>query len=845
MPATTSVSEAKTIVGRIREQIEAGRNMRIWADYVNSLKLISQVVFTRSSGFILELLQNSEDAGHGMTGSGEFDVDINSRRARVTHNGRPFDEKDVESVCGVRSSKKPETGTLGYLGIGFKSVFKVSDCPEIYSGPFQFKFDRNRWSDPGTTPWHVIPLWIEEPSEVVDRGKTTFVIPFREEALRDSVAAELENLTTSLYLFLRWVRRISAHVERGGRGWLLENVPQAEGDFAVLKSNGSEERFKIFRRTVEVSDAPVEVKEDRLTQDYRANVTRRELAIAFLIDGDGNLAPQASHAMYGGVYSFLPLAEARSGARFPIQADFLVQPGRDAINYQAPWNRWLVAEVVELCKDAIGTFTAHPVWKYQYLQAFQFLKAPGLESYDQFFGPGLVDPIEKFLRTSDAVPLAETGWGPMEKVVVIAEGEEAQQSLVDLAVVAPSEAGQAFGGGADLNVADRRVKDGDALRLRRVDRLDLLSNSEFLEKKAKTENAPSWFRCLYLWLARNPRAVGGGRRTPRSVEGYWNSGAILTLDGKLETGGNVWLLDYNPADTTVSNLLKETVTKRAVLHPDIIGGAKDTQEAEVLRGFLTGRMGVQILDAAAICKEAIIPRIRTSSPQPDESLLLSLTQYCEEVLGESIGPEEIWVVSKGQGGVYRSREVVLPPEYRPPHDWERNKRFVPGIHFLSEKYLRPSENEESEGRWLAFFKRVGVKEAPDNGVKVFGQNFAREALEKQLQGLATGSPAEVTPVDSLNYGYDHVVVKGIPNGDLHVEVKGQTTDEDVTLTSNETTSADSYQERYYVCVVSGIPERPEPHFVRNPAAPGIGKKDTLRIPIRVWRERGAPGIALD
>jgi hypothetical protein len=32
--------------------------------------------------------------------------------------------------------KRPELGTIGYLGIGFKSVFKITDSPHIFSGRF-------------------------------------------------------------------------------------------------------------------------------------------------------------------------------------------------------------------------------------------------------------------------------------------------------------------------------------------------------------------------------------------------------------------------------------------------------------------------------------------------------------------------------------------------------------------------------------------------------------------------------------------------------------------------------------------------------------------------------------
>jgi hypothetical protein len=57
-------------------------------------------------------------------------------------------------------------------------------------------------------------------------------------------------------------------------------------------------------------------------------------------------------AMYGGVYSFLSLGEAKSSAKFPIQADFLVQPGRDALNYEAKWNHWILDEVRKLSLEA-------------------------------------------------------------------------------------------------------------------------------------------------------------------------------------------------------------------------------------------------------------------------------------------------------------------------------------------------------------------------------------------------------------------------------------------------------------------------------------------------------------
>lgn len=67
----------KNTIEEIRKRIEASKGTHIWSDYVNALKLISQVVFTRSSGFILELIQNAEDAGLGIDTPGMFEIKIN------------------------------------------------------------------------------------------------------------------------------------------------------------------------------------------------------------------------------------------------------------------------------------------------------------------------------------------------------------------------------------------------------------------------------------------------------------------------------------------------------------------------------------------------------------------------------------------------------------------------------------------------------------------------------------------------------------------------------------------------------------------------------------------------
>jgi hypothetical protein len=120
------MSTAKEYIQRVRSEILDSRNSRLWKDSVNLLNTVAESVFSRSAHFILELLQNAEDAGRNCPATGEIEFAISENRIRVTHNGMPFSEENVDAICGVRSTKKPEEGTLGFLGIGFKSVFKIT-----------------------------------------------------------------------------------------------------------------------------------------------------------------------------------------------------------------------------------------------------------------------------------------------------------------------------------------------------------------------------------------------------------------------------------------------------------------------------------------------------------------------------------------------------------------------------------------------------------------------------------------------------------------------------------------------------------------------------------------------
>ena len=164
------------IINQIQQEIEQQRRIGgLWEGYCNLQKLASGDIWESSTRYIYELLQNAEDAE-----ATEFKIYISKERVKIVHDGKPFTKDDVRNICYAVSKKDPNE-TIGYLGVGFRSVFTVTDKPEIYSGEYRFRFDREecmrKFGDPSL--FYFYPFWIEQPTEHVDLNKTTFILPFK------------------------------------------------------------------------------------------------------------------------------------------------------------------------------------------------------------------------------------------------------------------------------------------------------------------------------------------------------------------------------------------------------------------------------------------------------------------------------------------------------------------------------------------------------------------------------------------------------------------------------------------------------------------------------------------
>lgn len=799
----------------LKKEIESGKDRRIWVDAIRAVSLISDLIFTRSTHFILEFIQNAEDAGLGQPNNGELNIQFSRKRILITHNAKLFTKNDVDSLCGIRTTKKPELGSIGYLGIGFKSVFKVTDSPHIFSGEFQFKFDRNEWDNPDEEPWQIIPLTVEKPPIPVDPEKTIFFLPFKNENCYEETKNELKNLGLHLYLFLKWLKKIEIIDEETNETILLENVGIEDRVLKLLK-NGEEERFLIFRTDSKVPD---DILTDSVTiSAKRSKVTNREITVAFKIDDENNLCPLSGSKAYGSIYSFLPLGEEHSGAEFLIQADFIVVPGRESINYEAKWNHWLVREIADLVKDSKGIFKKNDAWKNHYLALFEFSNYSGQPSFEKLFSPELHTPIQNFL-SKNSILTQDGDFVDPNNAVVIREDAVNLLDPDDLKIIFPEIQDP-------KPVSDQTELGPFSSDVPTVRILDIAKNEDFLIEKAKKKNAIEWFRKLYSAIFEWADGYQSGSKY------FWKKRyfpiPILTENLNIKGYEEVF---FKSIPTEVTELInKYSEVKNALIEIYFLHPILENEFYSKFEEYLK----IKVFDFSKICEDLFLPQIITTTDPPSKKKLIAFTQLIQK--GKIDFYEDIWVLTK-DGSIMPSSEVFLSTEYSPSQNWERNKKYLPNIEFLSEKYIKDEKDDtEKISEWKEFFKNTSVKDQGNKShVDSFGVNYSLEKLKsKEIKANFGYKFSNFDDVQNQSeVGCDFIGYLS-NNEKKFIEIKSRVQAKDIELSPNETNHADMYKENYFLAIVDGIPENPELYLINDPVK--HGKKDKITIPRKKWTD---------
>ncbi|KAJ8530755.1 hypothetical protein K7X08_023636 [Anisodus acutangulus] len=323
-----------------------------------ALHCLSQELYSHDSHFILELVQNADDNIYPENAEPTLTFIIQDKGIIVLNNERGFSADNIRALCDVGNSTKKgrNAGYIGKKGIGFKSVFRVTDAPEIHSNGFHIKFDISNGQIGFVLPTVVPPCDIDSYTRLASFGSdcnhcnTCIVLPFKSSLLETSAVENImsmfSDLHPSLLLFLHRLHCIKFKNMLSDSTIFMRKKVLGNG---IVKVSLGEEKLTWFVASKELQDHTI-----------RPDISKTEISIAFTLQEtlDGSYNP---HLNQQPVFAFLPLR--KYGLKFILQGDFVLPSSREEVDGDSPWNQWLLSEFPGLFVSAVRSFCDLPCFK--------------------------------------------------------------------------------------------------------------------------------------------------------------------------------------------------------------------------------------------------------------------------------------------------------------------------------------------------------------------------------------------------------------------------------------------------------------------------------------------------
>ena len=339
-----------------------------------SLLQLSVGIYTEPERFVYELLQNAVDAFTD-TGNDSLEILIKAEQDKFIfmHNGKAFDEKDVEGICDVgNGTKENDSKKIGYKGIGFKSVFMPSvNHISIISGQFCFEFDKQKAHSliptfpinegtlgPDDVPWQVIPIDAPHLQGVGEYGYNVITIVHTEEA--NKIGKRIEDLFSDLqFLLFLSSNNVNIRFERNGSFVFSVGKKQIQDEsedmskVTLYKNDQAQSTWMLYSKEVKV---PIQVKEalehDFNTPDKLKGAEGVQITFAVQTKGD-EVVPLKDTS----VFTFLPTSYRALKQPFLINSNFITDAGRQQLHQESEWNKLIFGKIPELYLNFVSQFS--------------------------------------------------------------------------------------------------------------------------------------------------------------------------------------------------------------------------------------------------------------------------------------------------------------------------------------------------------------------------------------------------------------------------------------------------------------------------------------------------------
>ncbi|NNH08796.1 sensor histidine kinase [Cellulomonas fimi] len=309
-----------------------------------------------------ELLQNAADAAADTNHAGHVRFHLSDQALLVADNGIGFSPDAIRSICRLGRSTKSPTKSIGYKGLGFRSVGEITDRPQVITGAVRFGFDENRVFEQVAAltgglpadqklPTYAFPFTLSEADlgedialvdELLTGGYTTVMrLPLRTGVDRSHVEAQLlRNVDAQLMLFLGSLDRLE--VSGTARDFVAEVARQdTDGAQRVLMQVGDDlTQWLVYARQLPVA------RELVAPMDGWQEVETVTAAVALPLAEDGRPSTSTHYPMH----VYFP-TEEKTGFTFIAHADWALHLDRRQLSGTpdaTPYNEFMTAAMVDL-----------------------------------------------------------------------------------------------------------------------------------------------------------------------------------------------------------------------------------------------------------------------------------------------------------------------------------------------------------------------------------------------------------------------------------------------------------------------------------------------------------------
>lgn len=333
--------------------------------------------YAEPTHFIFELLQNADDQE-----AKRVKFRLLPDRVEFCHWGKQFKRVDVERITRLGDSgKRHEEHKIGNFGIGFKSVFAVTDRPEVYckldGKPFAFAMEDL-----------VVPVALEPMSAQGD--ETLFVLPYtkKERANLSAEAAEqLAKTGPEVLMFLNHIAELSWE-DAAGNGEKCRCIRERDGVVQFERSGTGNNRsgkinsssYRLFRCAVTLPDG-----------------RKSEACVAFRLNAEGHVISERVPAKLWVYFE----TEEPTGLRFRLHGPFKLTDSRANIMRAEPFNKQVIEDLAALAASALTQLRDEGRLVRESLNAFPI---PADELRDGWKNVG--DALWQVMREEEVLPKA-------------------------------------------------------------------------------------------------------------------------------------------------------------------------------------------------------------------------------------------------------------------------------------------------------------------------------------------------------------------------------------------------------------------------------------------------------